>query len=94
MQTFIALSGNLSRASLDHPNGEDQIPVIVMAFDVLEDDGPVEIIVDAENLRMWLESALVALDQDFTAEEETAEILADPAAMAAIAEADAEADPA
>lgn len=77
MQSFIALSGNLSRATLDHPNGEDQIPVIVMAFDVLEDDGPVEIIVDAENLRPWLESALVALDLDDEVDEsEIASVLA------------------
>lgn len=85
MQTFIALSGNLTRATIEA--GEDTIPVVAMLFTGINDE-QVEVIVEEAALLPWLQSAVLSLE----AQEETAAILADPVAMAAIAEAESDDD--
>lgn len=82
MQTFIALSGNLTRASVEVDG--NTIPLIGMTFEVMHNE-PIEIMVEEPALHAWLTASLDALEQDLTAEEETAEIMADPEVMAVLA---------
>lgn len=73
MQTFIALSGNLTRASVEIDG--NTIPLIGMTFEVMHSES-IELMVEEPALHAWLTAALDALEADLVPDPDETPVLA------------------